>query len=345
MILNRCVQIKCIVCASMNDMSQSQDTPAPEAFSTVLRVGNNENGTRLDSFLAQHLSQFSRSDIARAIDAGYVLRNNMQAKRASRLTENDTIDVHIPADNYNPLEPCDLPLTLLYEDEHIAVIDKPSGLTVHPTHTTREPTVVNCLIHRYQNLPIYDDDFRQGIVHRLDKNTSGCLVVARTERAQKGMIQLFANRTVRKEYRALVAGIPRSDTFTITLPIRRHPTHRHKMTADDHEGRHAISHVTLIEKFSAPAALLAIRIETGRTHQIRVHLSHVQHPVIGDDLYGKATAPLAHIIGVERCMLHAFKISFPHPISHLPISIASPLPEDMVNACALLRAMPGAIHT
>lgn len=294
---------------------------------------------RLDAVVTRHISHISRSQAAQLIDNGNVLVDDAPIKRATRITGDESITVHIPAEDDTPLKPVNLHLNALYEDTHIAVINKPAELIVHPAEMTHKPTLVHGILHKYDSLPALDSEEKSGIVHRLDKNTTGCLVIARTEEAQEGMQALFAQRKVYKEYRTIVQGMPPQDEFTIEEAIGRNPKNRKKMTIlpIDRGGRRAVSHVSVIERFGTCAAYLAVRIETGRTHQIRVHLSHLHLPVLGDDTYGKRTAKFSLSLHIQRQMLHAYKISFPHPCTQKNITVTSPLPEDMSVVLDILR--------
>jgi 23S rRNA pseudouridine1911/1915/1917 synthase len=299
-------------------------------------------GRRFDKVLAELFPDFSRSRLTGWIKAGDALLDGrlVKPKEAVRGGEPVTLSVRIEVETEAEAE--DIPITVLFEDEDVLVVDKPAGLVVHPGAGNPRGTLVNALLHfdpRLSGLP------RAGIVHRLDKDTSGLMVVARTLRAHTSLVEQLSGREVHRQYVAVVQGTMVAGT-TIRAPIDRHPTDRVRMAvAKEGGGRDAITHYRVREKFRSHT-LVECRLETGRTHQIRVHMAHVRHPIVGDPLYGGAyrqpkactEALSARLQGFKRQALHAEKLSFRHPVSGEELSNESPMPEDMQGLVLDLRA-------
>jgi len=290
---------------------------------------------RLDAWLAKKQPEHSRARWQSLIQEGNVTVNGESVKRNHKLREGDEVKWTIPEPVSTKVLPEDIPLNILYEDAHIIVINKPAGLVVHPAAGNENGTLVNALLHHCTDLAGIGGEIRPGIVHRLDKDTSGVIVVAKTEAALNELARQFKARETEKEYVAIVRGAPAPARGRIETTIGRHPIHRKKMAADVRNGRHAVSMYEVVEAFVG-AALLRVRIETGRTHQIRVHMAHIKHPVIGDKLYGRS-----HAGGIQanRQMLHAAKLSIAHPDTSEQMIFNAPLPQDMECLLATLRAM------
>ncbi len=295
----------------------------------------NESGARkrLDAWLASEQSEHSRARWQTLIQDGNVTVNGESVKRNHKLREGDRVEWTIPEPISTEVLPEDIPLDILYEDAHMIVINKPAGLVVHPAAGNENGTLVNALLHHCTDLAGIGGEIRPGIVHRLDKDTSGAIVVAKTEAALNELARQFKARETEKEYLAIVRGVPAPPRGTIKTTIGRHPIHRKKMAADVRNGRHAVSTYEVVEAFDG-AALLRVRIETGRTHQIRVHMAHIKHPVVGDKLYGRA-----HTDGIQadRQMLHAAKLSVAHPDTGERMYFSASLPQDMESLLATLR--------
>ena len=299
-------------------------------------------GRRFDQVLAELFPDFSRSRLTEWVKAGDALLDGrlVKPKEAVRGGEPVTLSVRIEVETGEAL-PEDIPLDILYEDEDVLVVNKPAGLVVHPGAGNPRGTLVNALLHfdaRLAGLP------RAGIVHRLDKDTSGLMVVARTLRAHTSLVEQLSGREVHRQYLAVVQGTMVAGT-TIRAPIGRHPTDRVRMAvAKEGTGRDAVTHYRVREKFRAHT-LVECRLETGRTHQIRVHMAHVRHPIVGDPLYGgayrqpKACTPelAARLQGFKRQALHAEKLTFRHPVSGEPVTTEAPMPDDMQGLVLDLR--------
>jgi 23S rRNA pseudouridine1911/1915/1917 synthase len=292
----------------------------------VLTAAANDAGKRLDQFVQDRMPQYSRSRIQQWIKAGRVQVNGALQKASYTLRGSETIDVE-PAEP-PPLAavPEDLPVKVLYEDADVVAIDKPAGLVVHAGAGAHSGTLVNRLVHRFGELSRVAGEVRPGIVHRLDKDTSGVLLVARTDAAHRHLAAQFASRTVEKIYVALVHGVIPNDRGRIATPIARDPVHRIRMTARLGTGRTAFTEYSVLRRF-ARFTLLEVRIGTGRTHQIRVHLSSIGHPVVGDRLYG-APAKIPGHPPLARFLLHARRIRFQSPSTGQSVTVEAPLPGE-----------------
>ncbi len=284
-------------------------------------------GTRLDGWLASVLHTTSRSRIQSWIRSGHVTVDGQIVKPGHLLVAGTRLEVRPPPVKPTDLEPEPIPLDILYEDEALLVVNKPPGLVVHPAAGHAHGTLVNALLYHCPELPGIGGEQRPGIVHRLDKDTSGLLVVAKTEQALDGLARQFKERRVKKQYTAFVRGQPTPAEGYIDAAIARDPHNRQRMRALVAGGRSARSRYTLRETW-AEASLVDIWIETGRTHQIRVHMAHIGHPVLGDTTYGRYRT-LRDGTAVPRQMLHAAQLAFDHPVSGVRLTWQAPLPEDM----------------
>lgn len=283
-----------------------------------------EQTGRLDKYLASLLPEHSRSKLSQLITKGEVTVNGQAVKPSYELREGDAIEVKSePEPEKHNLEPADIPINVLFEDEHMMVVDKPRGLAVHPAASLKEPSLVNALLSRDIQLSGAGGEFRPGIVHRLDKETTGLILIAKNDQAHVALAKQIENKTAERRYVALVAGDLSQDKFTIDAPIGRDEHYRVKMAVNQ-AGKQAITHIKKLARLDA-GTLLAARLETGRTHQIRVHLRAIGHPVLGDRLYAPKefqTLPM---------QLHAAFISFEHPTSHDGLSFYTDPPEDFVG--------------
>ena len=290
-----------------------------------LTAESGDAGKRLDQTLHERLPAFSRSRIQRWIEDGLVMVNGAPARAARQVRAGDAIDVE-PAEP-PPLRavPEAIPLSVLYEDEDMVAIDKPAGMVVHAGAGVHSGTLVNALLHRFEALSGVGGALRPGIVHRLDRYTSGVLLVAKNDQAHQRLAAQFSGRQVEKVYLAMVHGSVERESGRIERPIARDPVCRTRMTTRLKEGRAAWSEYRVLRRF-ARFTLLEVRIGTGRTHQIRVHLSSIGHPVAGDTLYG---APARGVPPLDRYFLHAHRIRFRRPGDGQQISVVSPLPPDL----------------
>lgn len=299
----------------------------------ILNASSKDAGTRLDIFLQEQLPQYSRSRLQSWIKAGRVRVQGTTGRASFRLRGGEDIEVE-PAE-LAPLHafPEDLPLTILYEDADVIVVDKPAGMVVHAGAGCHSGTLVNALLHRFGSLSKGSADERPGIVHRLDRFTSGVILVARNDAAHRSLAGQFATRRVEKVYLALVHGLLKQDQGRIEKPISRDPVRRVRMTARRAEGRAAITEYRVLKRF-AGFTYVEVRIKTGRTHQIRVHFSSLGHPVVGDRLYG---APAKEGEQLQRCFLHAHRIRFEQPTTGESVTVEAPLPPELESWMLQLR--------
>jgi 23S rRNA pseudouridine1911/1915/1917 synthase len=301
-------------------------------------------GQRLDAWLARRLPSLSRSRLQALIDEGHVLLDGSRARPSTRLRAGQVARVHVPAPVPAEPQPEDIPIAVVHEDAHLVVVNKPAGLVVHPGAGTSRGTLVNALLRHVRDLSGVGGVLRPGIVHRLDRGTSGLLVVAKDDEAHRSLVRQFAGRTVEKEYVALVLGVPPRPAGEVDAPIGRDPVHRRKMSVRAPRGREARTSWRVEERFDG-AALLRVRIHTGRTHQVRVHLASIGHPVAGDAVYGgtrtpssRRTAAREALQSLDRPALHAARLSFAHPASGERLRFEAPLPPDIEAVLERLRA-------
>ncbi len=319
-------------------MSKSQ-TDHETTFTHAFAVTQEEKDLRLDVFIAGKTPELSRSQIKRIIADGEVRINETRVtKSGTKLRAGDRV-----AFTLKPAQPWeaaaqDIPLHILYEDHDLLVIDKPAGMVIHPAPGHHEGTLVNAILHHCDDLSGIGGVIRPGIVHRLDKDTSGVLLVAKNDETHRRLSDQFKGHEVKKTYKALVFGSAMDDEGTIAIPVGRHPEDRKKMSTRSIRGKEAVSHWHVVWRYG-DVALLDIDIETGRTHQIRVHLSSIGHPVVGDCVYGSVgrlksvmdTALRARLAAFPRQALHAWRIGFLHPRENRALEFTAPLPEDMQN--------------
>lgn len=310
----------------------------PNTPSFVLRVDVMRAGDRLDTFVASEVDHFSRSFAATLIRQGDITVDGCKKKPGYPIKPGETITGNITKPEIPDFHPEAIPLQVLFEDSDLIVVNKMPGMVVHPSPGHSSGTLVNALMHHCPDLQGISGNLRPGIVHRLDKDTSGALVAAKNSYAMNHLAEQFKAREIRKQYLALVYGVPKESAGTIELPIGRHPTNRKKMSVTTRAPRSALTHWSVRETFSG-TCLLELDIRTGRTHQIRVHCQSMGHPVIGDLVYGnrgalKRLALISNAMektarSTHRQMLHAEMLQFTHPADGGRVTIHAPVPEDM----------------
>ena len=325
-------------------------------FPMTLVASTDGAGQRLDQYLAAQLSEINATEVSRArvqqlIERGEVLINNAAAKASLRLKGDERITLEGPP-HALPLRaiPEEIALDIVYEDDDLAIVNKPAGMMVHAgagsTDDARNRgTLVNALLHHFKTLSAVGGELRPGIVHRLDRATSGLMVVAKNDESHHRLAKQFSGREVRKTYLALVHGSPQQERGTIQSAISRHSQRRTRMTTRGFRGREAVTHYAVQRKIDSPYgkfALVEVKIETGRTHQIRVHMSSLGHPVVGDALYGapgelrsqsnkRRAAGMPAVMKLDRNFLHSAVLELVHPRSKEPLKFSRPLPEDLQN--------------
>ena len=346
------------------------DEPNP---SNILKLTDDDPGKRLDAFLAERIDGWSRSRLQKLIESGDVLVNEKEAKPSYRLREHDDIDIDLTEEPAARFEPENIPLDIVFEDEYLAVINKPAGMVVHPGAGITSGTLANAIAWHFKSAPSASasgkgpmqkpareqgrniqaphynlaharasaNDNRVGIVHRLDKDTSGLIVVAKDDQTHEALAEQFRKREVYKSYVALVHGGPRENKGTIDRPIARDRWHRTKMTVAAN-GRHALSIWKVRERFEK-FTLVDVEIKTGRTHQIRVHLASINHPVVGDATYNEGrdntianTEIKKAVEKLNRFFLHAQRLAFTHPATGERIDLTSPLPTELEEFLKIL---------
>ncbi|MBN1124039.1 MAG: RluA family pseudouridine synthase [Sedimentisphaerales bacterium] len=300
------------------------------------RVGYSIKFRRLDKYLCGRFSQFSRSRLQKLIKEQGVNVNGLPAKPSHKLNPRDEIDLILPPRELRELVPEPIPIHVLYEDDEMIVVNKQADLIVHPARGYKSGTLVNGLVYYANQLSKGSDEFRPGIVHRLDKNTTGVLVVAKTDHAHWKLSRQFANRTTNKTYITVVHGVPELDADRINAPIGIHPRIREKCAVRP-DGKEAVTYYQVVVAFRG-FALVQLRLETGRTHQIRVHMEYIKHPIVADDMYGgkivypwqiedRDPAPEEPVI--SRVALHAWKLEIKHPTTSKVMEFIAPMPDDM----------------
>ncbi len=309
-----------------------------------LKVGSSIKFRRLDKYLQGRFRQFSRTTIQKLIKEQGVKVNETDAKQSFKLNPGDIISLTLPPPEVKEIIPENIPLNIIYEDDHIIVLNKQADLIVHPARCYKHGTLVNGLVYYSNQLSTAAGQFRPGIVHRLDRNTTGVLIVAKSDTAHWRLSRQFEQRTTKTCYLAIVHGTPQLDADLISEPIGTHPNIREKCAVRP-DGKEAITIYEVLEKFRG-YSLLKLNIKTGRTHQIRVHLNHLKHPIVGDDMYGgkvvypwqlqdKQPAPQDPLI--NRVALHAYQLEIKHPDTDKPMQFEAPLPPDIQNLLDNLR--------
>jgi 23S rRNA pseudouridine1911/1915/1917 synthase len=313
--------------------------------SLTLKVGNSVRERRLDKYLHSRFSNFSRVMLQEIIKQGGVKVNGKSVKPSFKISPADVIELALPELPSKDILAQDIPLNIIYEDDDIIVLNKPSSLIVHPARGNTYGTLVNALVFHSDKLSSGLGEFRPGIVHRLDKDTTGVMVVAKNDTAQWKIAKQFEQRKTKKSYLAIVHGTPDLTADRINAPLGVHPKIREKYAIRPEIGKEAITFYKVIESFRG-FSLLELTPKTGRTHQIRVHLSYIKHPIVGDDMYGGKLVypwqladeePAVQEPVINRVALHAWTLEFKHPTTKKLVKFEAPLPEDMQHLLDMLR--------
>lgn len=307
---------------------------------SVIYISVTENSDRLDRYLSQELSELSRSRIQQLIEQGHVQINDQVCiSKKIHLKTGDRITLEIPAIQPLQIQAADIPLDILYEDDELIILNKPAGLVVHPAPGHPDGTLVNAILAHCPNLPGIGGVQRPGIVHRLDKDTTGAIAIAKTDLAYQHLQAQLQAKTARREYLGLVYGVPKTETGSIDLPIGRNPQDRKKMAIVSVEdgGRTAVTHWQVQERL-ANYTLIHFQLETGRTHQIRVHSAKMGHPIVGDPVYGSGRSVGVNLPGQA---LHAWKLQLQHPLSGNLVQVTAPPPPSFTTLLEVLRRRSG----
>ena len=292
-------------------------------------------GERLDAYLARAVEGLTRSAAQRLIEENCVLRNGKPAKKNDKLNIGDAVEVTIPEVKETEIVPTDIPLDIVYEDEDVLVINKPKGLVVHPAAGHQDDTLVNGLLFsKAGELSGINGELRPGIVHRIDKDTSGLLAVAKNDLAHTVLASQLKDHSMARTYDCVVCGNLKEDSGTVDAPIGRHPSDRKKMCVTPRNSKEAVTHWEVVKRYRGYTHIRC-KLETGRTHQIRVHMAHIGHPILGDTVYGHKTPEL----GQDSLCLHAGALCFTHPRSGLPVMVFAPLPEYFQHVIEKLERM------
>ena len=290
-------------------------------------------GERLDAFLARSVEGLTRSAAQKLLEEGLVRRNGVLGKKNDKLNPGDSIEYTLPEPKEVDITPVEIPLDIVYEDEDVVVINKPKGLVVHPAAGHENDTLVNGLLYALgDDLSGINGELRPGIVHRIDKDTSGLLAVAKNDLAHRVLASQLKDHTRARTYEAIVCGSFREDSGTVDAPIGRHPSDRKKMCVTQRNSKNAVTHWEVVARYRGYTHVRC-RLETGRTHQIRVHMAHIGHPILGDTVYGHKKPEL----GQDSQCLHAGQLCFRHPRDERPVLVFAPLPEYFTEVLAKLE--------
>ncbi|MFA5423490.1 MAG: RluA family pseudouridine synthase [Phycisphaerae bacterium] len=311
----------------------------------VFKVGRTITPRRIDKYLHDRFANFSRAMIQKQIAAGSVKVNGQIVKASYKLTPGETIEMTLPELPSKEIMPEEMPLEIIHEDDDLIIINKQADLVVHPARGNTHGTLVNALTYYSNELSSGLGEFRPGIVHRLDRNTTGVMIITKNDIAQWKVAKQFENRTIKKDYLAIVHGSPDLTADKISAKLGIHPKMREKYAVRPETGKDSVTFYEVLEQFRG-YSLIKCKPKTGRTHQIRVHLSHIKHPIVGDDMYGgklvypwqlKDADPAVEEPVIARCALHAFSIEFRHPTTEKMIRFEAPLPDDMNHLLDMLR--------
>ena len=299
-------------------------------------------GRRLDAVISAALDEYSRSFIQKLFESGNITVNGSVCReKKKKAAAGDEIEIAIPEPKRTDVEPEDIPLHIVYEDSDLLVVDKPAGMVVHPAPGNYSGTLVNALMHHCgDELSSINGVIRPGIVHRIDKDTSGLLMVAKNDSAHTGLSEQLSEHSITRRYKAIVYSNIKEDEGTVDRPIGRDPRNRLRNAVTELNSRKAVTHYRVLERFGN-FTLIEASLETGRTHQIRVHMAYMKHPLLGDSLYGPAAGKAAGRLGVKRQMLHAGVLGFVHPATGEYMEFESPLPDDFNGVLGKLRQGQG----
>lgn len=303
-----------------------------EQQSYEFMVESEQEGARIDQFLTQKIPDISRSRIQKLIEQGNVTVQDKQIKPNYKVRQGDVVRVDLPEPVVLDVKPEDIDIEILYEDEDIAVVNKPQGMVVHPAAGNYSGTLVNALMARCSSLSTINGVIRPGIVHRIDKDTSGVLVIAKNDAAHHSLAEQIKVHSVKRIYLAIVEGVIKQDSGTVDAPLGRHPVERKKMAVVNKNGRRAVTHYRVIERFKRNT-LIEARLETGRTHQIRVHMAYIGHPLVGDPVYGYKKQRF----NLKGQALHAKTLGIIHPSTGEYMEFTTPLPEYFLKLIDNLR--------
>ena len=297
------------------------------------QVSEGQSGIRIDRYLSEMNEELSRSYIQKLLKEQKITVNGSAVKANYKVQEGDEISVAVPDIKEPDILPEDIPLDILYEDDDVLIVNKPKGMVVHPSAGHTSGTLVNAIMfHCKDNLSGINGVLRPGIVHRIDKDTTGALLVCKNDNAHRNLAEQLKEHSIRRRYRAIVAGVLKEDEGTIEGPIGRHPIDRKKMAVNYKNGKHAVTHYKVIERFKN-YTYIKCRLETGRTHQIRVHMAHIRHPLLGDAVYGPAKCPFK----LQGQTLHAKTLGIVHPRTHEYIEVDAPLPDYFISLLNKLK--------
>lgn len=292
-----------------------------------------ESGERIDKFLSRNCENLSRSYIQKLLKDGNIMVNKLAVKANYKIASGDVIQIRIPESEPLDILPEDIPLDILYEDSDILIVNKPKGMVVHPSPGHYTHTLVNAVLyHCGGNLSGINGVIRPGIVHRIDMNTTGSLLICKNDRAHQILAEQLKEHSITRRYHAIVHGNIKEDSGTVDAPIGRHPADRKKMSTKSQHGRHAVTHYRVLERFGS-YTYIECELETGRTHQIRVHMSSIGHPILGDDVYGPARCPFK----LEGQTLHAKTLGIVHSSTKEYMEFDAPLPQYFQNLLTMLR--------
>ena len=312
-------------------------------------VGSNENGLRLDVFCTRKIEGYSRSHFTKLAAAGYIKLNDKSAKPSHKVKAGELFIIEMAAPPPIEAQSENIPLDIRYEDDYLLIVNKPSGMVSHPAAGNYSGTLINGLLYYLSNLKGFSDKIRPGLVHRLDKDTSGLLVIAKDEQTLALLQKMMKDRLIERQYKALVWGRMPNAEGTIDLPLGRSPSDRKKMRVYGTKNRESVTHYKVVKTYSI-AELLTVKLQTGRTHQIRVHTSYFGNPVVGDSTYGGRSKAVIKFSGTNKRLalallreldsqaLHAYSLALEHPVTKEQLSLTSDIPDDMQKAIAILES-------